>query len=255
MGCNKILGILLLTSLFFLGCKSKKKLQLATHPGLSEKQIVSIFNNRPDFDFFDAKAKIKIKTESSSDKAVLYLRAKPDSILWIAGKRLSVEGGRLQIDATTATFINRLDKTYQIIPLDTLHSSYGITGELSYIQDLFMGRVPEVDKEDMWEVRRDSLHWTIKSTAQNVLHAFHLDPQTGDMIGGEFRSNYGYDGQWTYSDYREVGDCCRLPYMRKYEMKISDDSYLSVELNFSYNTLDEPKRIKFDIPTHYTRIN
>ena len=147
-----------------------------------------------------------------------------------------------------------MDKTYQIIPLDTLQNSFGITGNLAYIQDLFIGRVPEVDEEDLWEVRRDSSHWTIKSTAQKVLHAFYLDPESGDMLGGEFRSNYGYDGKWTYSDYRVVGDCCRLPYFRKYEMNISDDSYLSVELKFSNITLDEPKRIKFDIPTRYTRV-
>ena len=117
-----------MSSLFLLGCKSKKKLQLAGHSGLSQKQIERIFWDKPQFDFFEAKAKIKIKTEQSSDKATLYLRAKPDSILWIAGKRLSVEGGRLQFDDTTATFINRLDKTYQRIPLDTLQASYGVTG-------------------------------------------------------------------------------------------------------------------------------
>lgn len=240
-------------TLFLFGCKAKKTLKSSEQQGLSEKQIGAIFKKQPDFDFFSAKAKIKITTENSTDRATLYLRAKRDSILWIVGKRISVEGGRLQIDDTTATFINRLDKTYQIIPLDTLEKSYGITGDLSYIQDLFFGIAPTVDSDAQWKVERDSLHWTITSMAQNVLHAFHLDPLNGELLGGKFLSKSGYDGQWTYSDYRKVGTCCRLPYSRKYEMNISDESYLSVELQFSDITLDEPKIIKFDVPSHYTR--
>ncbi len=255
MNSNKSIGILLIAIFFLIGCKAKKAIQLSEYPGLTEKQIVDLFDQQPNFDFFSAKAKIKIITDHSSDKATLYIRAKPDSIFWLAGKRLSVEGGRLQIDDTTATFINRLDRTYQIIPLDTFQESYGISGDLSYIQDLFFGVRPDIDKEAYWEVKRDSQHWTIKTIAQNVLHAFHLDPYTGEMVGGKFYSKQGYDGQWTYSDYRKTGEMYKLPYYRKYELNISDESYLSVELQFSEIILDEPKGIKFDIPNQYTRVH
>jgi len=254
LNSNRSIGILLIAFVFLIGCKAKKTLQLSEYPGLSEKQIVALFDQQPNFDFFSAKAKIKITTDQSSDKATLYIRAQPDSIFWLAGKRLSVEGGRLQINDTTATFINRLDRTYQIIPLDTFQESYGIVGNLSYIQDLFFGVIPAVNKEAYWKVERDSLHWTIKTMAQNVLHSFHLDPYTGELIGGKFFSKQGYDGHWTYSDHREIGENYKLPYYRKYELNISDESYLSVELQFSEITLDEPKRIKFDIPSQYTRV-
>jgi len=246
--------LILSTCLLLLGCKSKKKFQNPGGPELSKERILRLFEDRPDFDFFDGKAKIRIKTSNSSDRATLYFRSKRDSVLWMVGKRLSVEGGRVQLDTTTATFLNRLDKTYQVISLEKLQDTYGITADFSYIQDMFHGITPEVDTTELWEVTRDSLHWKIKSMAQSVLHSFHLDPYTGDVVGGEFRSKYGYDGAWTYGDYRQVADCCRIPFHRNYKMNVSDEDYLSIEIQFSEITLDEPKQIKFSIPTRYTRI-
>jgi len=249
---NTALWGLLFLLLLLSGCKSKKRLQ-GSSAQLSEKGLIQKFRTPIDYYFFTGKAKVSVSSPYGSQKGTLYLRGQKDSILWVAVKKLSVEGGRMQIDRERATFINRLEKTYQEFPLDTLSNLFGITGDLGYIQDMTFGMTPELDSVSMWEVKSKGSSMEISSMAQNVLHRFDVDKNTGHVTSGEFRAKFSGDGEWIYDDYREVKPGIYLPYYRKYDIYVSEDEYLSLDIKFSEITLDEPKATPFSVPSHYTR--
>ena len=252
---KRLLLYLVVITALATACRSKKGLQLDQHKLYSEAELIRNFLTRLEVDFYSGKAKLKISSGKGTDRANLYLRSRTDSVLWMSGKRLSVEGGRMQMDNDTATLINRLEKNYKVIPLDTLETVLGFTGDLRYLQDMILGVTPQLDTAALWQISSDSTTLVMKSLAQNLIHKFVVDRQTGWVTGGQFESRYGASGYWTYGDYRKVTEQHYLPFFRKYEVQIDEDNYLSLEMNFSEMEINEPKAIRFQVPAHYTRIN
>ena len=245
------LGLVLLL-LLSSGCKSKKLLQTED---LSEAEIIKKFRTPIDYNFFDGKAKVSISSSAyPSQKGNLYLRGQKDSVIWAAVKKLGVEGGRIQIDHQTATILNRLEKTYQQFSLDTLSTLFGVTGDLDYLQAMMFGMPPKLDSQELWDVSSDKKSIHISSMAQNVLHQFTLSKATGFVTSGKFRVKFAGDGEWLYDDYREVKPGIFLPYYRKYDIYVSEDEYLSLDIKFTEITLDEPKALPFSVPSRYTRL-
>lgn len=222
--------------------------------GYSEAELIRNFLYRPEVDFYSGKAKVKVKSSRGTDKFVMYVRSRQDSVLWFSGKRLSVEGGRLQVDTSTATIINRLDKTYQVLTLESLQSLVGFSGELPYLQDMVLGLTPELDTQQLWKTTISDDQFIVKTLTQNLVHEFQMDKNTGQVTGGYISSKFKNIGSWTYGDYRPVSDELELPFFRSYEVQMDEENYLSFEFDFSELEINETKRIRFDIPSHYTRI-
>ena len=248
---TSLLGLVLLL-LLGSSCKSKKLLQTEA---LSEAEVIERFRTPTAYDFFNGKAKVSISSSAyPSQKGNLYLRGKKDSVLWAAVKKIGVEGGRIQIDQQTITILNRLEKTYQQFELDTLSSLFGVSGDLDYLQDMMFGMTPKLDSLELWDVISDKHSVHISSMTQNVLHQFTVSKSSGFVTGGKFRVKFAGDGEWLYDDYREVKPGVFLPYYRKYDIYVSEDEYLSLDIKFSEITLDEPKTLPFSVPSRYTRL-
>lgn len=244
--------VALLTWAVSSGCKSKKVLAPDTAPS-SREAALDLLLHPPSIQSYSAKIKTKIVSTLGTDKATLYLRAETDSILWVAAKRLSVEGGRMQVDEHTATFINRLDKSYQIFPLDTIQTLFGFKGEYDYLQAMMYGVPPTMDMEGV-TIDKTEDHWIVKKVLHDLPHEFHVSRETGQFTGGKFTSKLAGSGEWTYADYREVKEGISLPHKRTYEMILPDDSYLSIDMEFVDLVVNEPVTIRFEVPEHYTRI-
>lgn len=238
-------------------CKTKKALttEKTEQTILSQEEAIARFLNQPQIDFFSGKAKISIRSQYGTEKGNLYLRIKSDSVIWAAVKKLSVEGGRILITKDSASMINRLEKSYLTKPLDKIAESYGLAADYHYLEDLFIGQTPKLDSTTLWEVTEDSLHYSVKTLAQNIFHTFNLDKRTGTIASGAFHDKFVSDGTWIYGDYRLVKEGMVLPFYRRYELTMGNDEYLSLEINYSEIELDQPKDIKFSIPSHYSRMN
>ena len=249
-----VIGMMFIFLLFISSCKSKKLLDTSPTLQLTDAELIHQFRTPLAYSFFNGKAKVSISSPYGNQKGNLYLRGQKDSVLWAAVKKLSVEGGRMQIDHETATIINRLERTYQVFPLDTLSTLFGLTGDLNYLQDMTFGMTPDLDSLSSWNVKSDDATLSISSLAQNVLHQFTIDKYSGHVISGKFRAKFSGDGEWLYDDYREVKPGIYLPYYRKYDIYVSEDEYLSLEVKYSETILDEQKAIPFSIPRRYTRL-
>lgn len=247
--------------MFFLAslssCKTKKSIPviISEQSFLTPEEAKDRLLNQPEINFFSGKAKISISSQFGTEKGTLYTRIKTDSVIWAAVKKLSVEGGRILITKDSASMINRLEKSFLTKPLDKIAENYGLAADYHYLEKLFLAQTPALDTTTLWEQSEDSLHYTIKTIAQDIVHTFHLDKRDGTVTSGTFRDKFVSDGSWIYSDYRLVKEGILLPFYRKYELTMGNDEYLSLEIKYSEIELDEPKDIKFSIPSHYSRMN
>ena len=248
--------ILLCIVCCFFSCKSKKKLAIDDNQEvlLTQKEALDIFMTRPDYGFISGKAKVSISSEHGSEKGTMYVRSIRDSLIWIAVKKLSVEGGRVLITKDTMTVLNRLEKTYQKFPLSELQDRYGVTTDFTYLQDMFFGITPEMDTTGVWKQEVGLLSYTFAAMASNIYHEFHVSKSSGLQIGGRFSEKFSSDGEWLYSDHRIIQEGMVLPYKREYVVNHGINESFSLKLKFSEIEVENPKAIKFSIPNHYTEL-
>ena len=254
----KLLTLLLLFTCFLISCKSKKQLITNENVVITEDNIFQQLIHPIHPNWVNAKAKAKISSLYGSDKGQLYLRMKKDSIVWSAVKRLSIEGGRAQINKDSAYFINRLDKTWSGLSLEGLQNKYGLVPDLNYIQHMLTGIPPQIDTLRFFEKEEDNDYFHITSDIQGVLHVFTFDKSNGFLVRGKFETQFGLDGEWAFSDFRQCvsqdgNTGVILPFKRNYNLNLGPDETLVLELNFSEIELDIAKSIKFEIPDHYIK--
>lgn len=237
------------------GCRTKKNLIIPTgQQTLSDSQIKKQLTQSLDLNFFSATAKVKLKTENESIKGKMWLRCKPDSVIWAVVKKASIEGGRIQMTADSTSVIYRLDKAYQTVSNSTLGEDLGITTDLSTLSHLLIGHNIPCDTLALWEAELDTSIWKIKSSFADFLIDLRVDAYTGHILEGLIVSNFKGEGQFFYNDYREVIKDVWLPYQRTYTFSHPENGETKIDLSFSEIKLNEPKAIKFQIPSHYQRI-
>ncbi len=248
-----LIGILLIG---FSSCKSKKNLEKTSSDSqLTKEEIIARFLAPADYSFFSGKAKLRITSDFGTDKGTLYIRSIPDSIIWMAVKRLSVEGGRILITPDSITFINRLEKSYSQIALDELEKRYGITPEFSYIQNMILGFNPKVSKDNISKVEEKESIYTLSTMLYNIYHEFDLEKNSGLTLGGRFNERFQVDGKWEYSAFATLSNGASLPYHRNYYILSGNNPDLNVNIDFSDIELNNPKEIRFNIPDHYQRVD
>jgi len=233
-------------------CKAKKALQQSTE-SLSSQVLTDRFLSRPDYHFVDGKAKVSFNSEDYHMKGTVYLRTVKDSVIWIAAKKLSVEGGRALITPDSIFYINRLEKTYQKLALARLKDKYGLTADFGYIQDMLLGLTPQIDTTQHWSVTQTAEHCSIEAVIHDILHQFTVDNHSGLVTEGKFMDKFVADGQWTYEEYVYSIDNQLIPKHRTFMVNTSVGEELTMTINITNFEVDQPKAIRFSIPSHYTR--
>jgi len=253
---RKIAYLLLLSSLLAINaCKSKKVLIDNNAINIGLDSIYQNIFNPSHIDWFSGRAKVKVTTPNGTDKFVMFVRMKHDSVVWTVFKKLGIEGGRALIKEDSVSIIYRQpEKAYQILPLDALSKSYGFTPHLTDIQALIKGRIPEIDTSLLWKYNQDSDYYNFKSMKNDIVYDFSYQKATGYLKKGHFIDRFNLNGHWDYDDYRIV-DNIVVPFFRKYSAEIAPDNYLNVTLEFTDIELNIPNSTRFEIPSHYKKLD
>jgi len=237
-------------------CKTKQKLITEPSPGMETKELIHRLLDQPEYEFISGKAKINVASPYGSTRATLYLRTIKDSVIWMAVKKLSVEGGRVLITPDSLFLILRQEKAYQKYALADINKTYGLNGDFSYIQNLILGLTPEIDTTKYWEVNETSANVEVKTSIKNILHKFIIDRISGNVTSGTFKDQFVADGGWQYDNYIFSIDSVAVPAKRTYKIQLSKEPETqTLKIDFSELEVDVPKSIRFDIPSHYTRTN
>lgn len=249
--------LLLLVVSFLHSCKTKKKfidLNQGTVQNVTIDSIYRLLTNPSIPTWLNAKAKAKISDPYGSDQGKLYLRIKKDSIVWSAVKKVSIEGGRAQVNQDSVYFVNRLNKTWSGLSMYDVQNKYGINPKLDYIQNILIGIAPSVNKTNILDQKEDSTHYHIRTNIDGIVHDMSFKKSNGFLTHGRFKSQYGVDGHWTYDDYRVCNNGQFLPFNRSYHLTLGAEDYLDLKLDFSSIELEIPQTITFEILGHYTKI-
>jgi hypothetical protein len=130
---DKIL-ILFLSMLFLYSCKTATLVQ---GPNLKKKNTAFLLkkleDNRLDYDWFSAKAKVKFEGQGQNVIFTTILRMKTDSIVWMKVQKISIEGMRVRMDKDKVEVLNRQDNQYILESFESLSKKMPLSLQLKDI--------------------------------------------------------------------------------------------------------------------------
>lgn len=253
---NKTLYLLiLLFSLSTLSCKTAGRAVNSKLKKRSAKYLLKKMEaNVVEIKSFEAKAKIQFQDQHQKVKATAFIRHKKDSLIWIAVKKLSVEGARVLITKDSIFAINRLEKTVMAKDLSFLQDHYGLPANFDLLQAILLGN-PVYFGDQKKEASIDHGQYRL------------------DVFDEPYKSLYWLDGisylltQMSFSDeerqrhismnfdaYKGLDDGQNFAYERALLMDSPDTGPISLDIKFTKIKINTDKEIKFEIPSHYTKI-
>lgn len=246
----------LVLSLFFLvllnSCKSlKNNVPVATEVIPIDSIYQTIFDP-PLIDWIDARAKVKVSSPQRTDKFVMFLRMKSDSIIWASFKKFGAEGGRVLITQDSVYAINRIEKSYQILSLKMLNS-FGFTASLNDLQALLKAQLPPLDTSALWKANEDESFYNFRSMKNDVVFDFSFEKISGHLKKGQFVDRFNLNGYWDYDDYRTVNDIS-IPFFRKFKTEFGINNYFEITLEFTDIEINKANTTRFSIPSHYKKM-
>ena len=245
----------LLLSLF-ASCKSSKN--AAGEKVLRKKSsrflLKRLDQQKVDMEWLSAKTRISFEDESQSLRASATIRLRKDSLIWMNVKKLSIELARVKITPDSVYIINRLTKEYIIESLDFVARQFQLPASFEALQNTLLGNPPLV-ASDQYEVVTTKDQYQLKGDYGNLQQQLYLgpDPYTLEAIGFE-EPQREQSLKMILSDYRPVEGKQNFSYLRNFEVNSPETGGMAAEIKFIKTEINKPKSLRFEIPSHYTRM-
>ena len=259
MKVNNIVIFLLLPLLLVFGCKAKPdangniKLKKKSSKYLFEKMD----KYHLDAEWFDAKAGVKFTQNNNTVKGTGYIKMRKDSVIWIAVKKLGVEGGRVLITPDSFFMINRLEKYYMAKPMSYVRNLAGLasTGnnlsDFRNLYDLLLGNVV-MNFDEKYDVKMKTPNYILRQEKEGVLSEYWTNGNNFTLGKMKLLQKEGNKSAiCTFEDYKSLTSSQIFSYIRTLNLSSEETGILNLELDFSKIKIDEPTNIYFSIPSRY----
>ena len=248
--------ILFLAVFLTLGCSGKRKLisieKLKKKPTASSL-VTHLQSREIRSEWLTAKAKLHYEDDLQTMNATLTLRMRKDSIIWMSIRKYAVEAARVKITPDSVFVINRLEKSFAIIPLDLLEEQYSIPANFTNLESLIRGGIP-FDSKQLRLLDIGQQFYSISNDEDAILSTnVQIDREELLLKKVKVRAS---DKLFNMSleDYAEMEDKQIFSYLRQIEIVSKTLGQVSCHLNFSKVEFAIPKNIRFEIPEKYTRV-
>jgi len=245
-----LLGLLLVIS----GCGSTKKGTKAVKERSAEYIMQQVAQNQIQADWLDARARISYADEDMSVRGTALIRIQRDSLVWMSVRKLGFEVARVQVTKDSVYVIDRINNEYGIFDLGYIQTSYNLPADFQLLQTILMG--------DAW------FPGTVRPTVETSAEAYILSEKsplrnlTYQVRSNDFRlaaisieePAADRSVQLELSEYQPTTDNQLFAYFRTFNITSPETGAISMDMEFSEVTLNQPKSTRFDIPERYTRM-
>ncbi|MEL6124029.1 MAG: DUF4292 domain-containing protein [Bacteroidota bacterium] len=238
-----LFGILVLSS-----CGTSKKTIDRVGSASLEEVLTGMKSNQRNYNWFSAKGKIKVNGQESSLGGRTNIRMVRDSVIFMNFKKLSIEAARTLLTADSCFVLYRFDNLYESGPLKEFTDYYKVYLTFRELQDVIVGQFPipaaaEVDtfrsaEYHIVNYRRGSIEYTYELDDKKLLRAVSI------------RDESGRNARAVLSDYDEDGFAAK----KELFVDTPETGKSRISIKLSSVVFDVPKKIAFEIPSHYVRI-
>jgi len=207
-------------------------------------------------DGMESRARISIDDGSFSQSATANIKWLKDSLIWMNVTKFGFEVARAQITQDSVYLLDRLNSEYTVKDLSFLQKEYNLPANFETLQAMLIGNPVffsrnavsvETDGEGNYQLIDNGS--AIKSTYGVDAREFLLEK----MFFEDTREQQ--DLSVLLSDYRQVSGNQNFSYLRNLEVNSPKTGSVAIGIEFSKVDLTPPSRIRFEIPSRYTRID
>jgi hypothetical protein len=199
------------------------------------------------FDWFSAKAKVRLESNETIGGGRMNIRMKKDSIIWFNFKKVSIEGARGLISPYEFTLIYRTEKKYEAGKLSELLNENTIPMSFSEVQSFLAGNIPIPCKKDLLYKRDQKSHILIgENEKYTITYSFSAELNLDEVIMTDGENRILAIQVDNKDEDLGIYKKRKLTY---YNNQIKKGT---LEVDLSNIEVDVPKKIPFFIPDHYT---
>jgi hypothetical protein len=241
--------ILVLISLIFLTSSCKKELFQFDYAEKKRLKIEEI-----DFEYLQAKSKIKYDDGLQYFNANANIRIRQDSLIWISISSTGVEAIRAIIQKDSIYVIDRLNKKYQKFTFDSLQSAYNLDLNYDMVQALLIGNLIKTRKNSDKVVKEDEF-FVLKQNNNNLEISNYVNSKTMKIEKVDITEKPSSSSlEIRYEDFQVSNDKL-FPFNNSLLLTYSrDNSEISseIQIKFSRVAIDEKKmKFPFNVPNRY----
>lgn len=204
-----------------------------------------------EYTWYAAKADIQVKTEDFTMGGNADIRIRKDSIIFMSIRKFGLELARVKVTPDSIFALNRLQAQYLVLPIDSLRALYEVPFDFSELQEVLVGNHYTRGMQAMSSVATPQGNW-VKSMGEHLRVDYLLDENNkvkeatyadadGHSIDVQFKSEKAYES-------------LLIPSERAYFYPSSEHAEYTLKMLLNKVEIDKEKKIKFEIPSAYTRI-
>ncbi len=238
---------------FVFGCKTKGILSNKQVPILTQAEVYdALLSHNNDFDWWTAKADADIESTSISGSGDLIIRIKKDSLVWLVGKKLGIEGVRIQATSTEYAAIFRLENTYQQGSLQKLEKTTGIPIVFEDLQNLMVGNIMIPTEAEIDSFNLKAQDYCLTTQIDNLDITYYINAFDLHLKKVKIVDRFKRVVIVQYSDYKKVES---QDYPHRINITFDNQGDITkLELKLKDIEVNVPKNTPFSIPSHYDRV-
>ena len=241
--------ILLFASLIFLFTSCKKDLFQLNY---SDKKRLKI--EELDFEYLQAKSKIKYDDGIQNFNANATIRIRQDSLIWISISSTGVEAIRSIIQKDSIFVIDRINKEYREFSFDSLQRAYNIPIDYHMVQSVLIGNLIKTRKNND-KVLKDDDFFILKQNSGNLTIDNFVNAKTMKIERVKVRETPSESNmEIKYEDFQMTNEIL-IPYKNSVFLtynRNNSELVSHLNINFSRVAINEKKiKFPFNVPNRY----
>jgi len=216
-----------------------------------KQQLTDTLNAPLNFTTFYGRAKASLNSPQAAGNAMVYIKMKKDSIIWISVTGpLNIEGARALITPDSVKIINKLENTVQLSSINRLQQITKLPLTFNDFQNIILGKTILINGNNIeYQINKDSI--TV-SAVNEVLKYFYSFGKTNFLLGQSMfqtTNNPTVTGaNIFYSDYQQINN---MQFSASRDITVTGSSPASLQLSFKEINFNQPQSFVFTISKNY----
>ena len=238
---------------FVSSCKSTKR--LSTKEINKEYSSSGLFDklkeSNIDFNWYNIKANADVFFEGNTVGGFVDIRMKKKEFVWMSIKKFGMEFARIMIKPDSIFVIDRFNRQYMAMAVDSFKNEYNIPFNFTDIQDILAGN-SIIRNQTPVKGREINDKYILITKSNNIKIDYTLDTKF-KVERSKFKDLKNHSVVSEFSDYKPYNEV-EIPYLRKYNYPDDINPKYFLKLKIKKIEIDIPRKIKFDIPANYDKV-
>lgn len=249
--------VILLFSLFFIGCGSTKELIPGkADASLSAKRVLKLHEkNNFDFNTLACRVGVTYEEENSSRSLTVSLRMEKDKTIWVSASVLGVTLAKILIEPDRVQYYETIDNTYFDGNFALLTQWLNVEVDFYMLQNLFLGQSLTDLQSQSVEVSVANNRYRLQPDDENSMYRFLLLLHPEHFKAARQLIAQPYKEQLLSIDYPDYQEVEKQIFPKKITITATEGSQ-QIRILLDYKKVDYNPSIRFpfSIPNGYDEI-